>query len=116
VVEAALTSVLCVLVLLLVMSVGWWAHAQNVVTAAAQDGARAASALGGDTDHGLVVAQTLLRSGLGDNAGRVQINATDDGDSVEFSASGSWPMVAGVGVEIALPLGASSRMLRDRWR
>jgi Flp pilus assembly protein TadG len=108
--------VLCVVVLLMLVSAGWWAHAQNVVAAAAQDGARTASALGGDTDHGLAVAGSLLRSGLGDNAARVQVIASEDADSVEFSTSGSWPLVTGLGVEVDLPLGATSRMLKDTWR
>ena len=69
---------------LLVVSAGWWAHAQNVVAAATRDGARAASALGGSTADGVDVANQLL--------------------------------VAGLGVELDLPLGATSRMLKDEWR
>ena len=39
----------------------------------------------------------------------------EDSDSVAISATGSWPLAAGLGVEIDLPLGASSRMLKDQW-
>lgn len=116
VVEAALTSVLCVSLLLLVVSAGWWAHAQNVVAAATRDGARAASALGGSTADGVAVANQLLVAGLGDGAGRVQVTPDEDADSVAISATGSWPLAAGLGVELDLPLGATSRMLKDEWR
>jgi hypothetical protein len=115
-VEAALTSVLCVSLLLLVVSAGWWAHAQNVVAAAAQDGARAASALGGSTADGVAVANQLLVAGLGDGASRLQVTPREDADSVTISAAGSWPLAAGLGIEIDLPLGASSRMLKDEFR
>jgi Flp pilus assembly protein TadG len=115
-VEAALTSVLCVSLLLLVVSAGWWAHAQNVVAAATREGARAASALGGSTADGLAVANQLLVTGLGDSASRVQVTPNEDPDSVTISAAGSWPLAAGLGMELDLPLGSSSRMLKDEWR
>ena len=116
VVEAALTSVLCVSLLLLVVSAGWWAHAQNVVAAATRDGARVASALGGSTADGVDVANQLLVAGLGVGAGRVQVTPDEDADSVTISATGSWPLAAGLGVELDLPLGATSRMLKDQWQ
>jgi hypothetical protein len=116
VVEAALTSVLSVTLLLLVVSAGWWAHAQNVVGAATRDGARAASGFGGSTANGVSVANHLLQVGLGDGAGRVRVTADEDAESVAVSAAGSWPLVAGAGLELDLPLGATSRMLKDRWQ
>ena len=116
VVEAALTSVLGVGLLLLVVSAGWWAHAQNVVAAATREGARAASALGSSTSDGLAVANQLLVAGLGDGAGRVQVTPNEDSDSVTISAAGSWPLAAVLGMELDLPLGSSSRMLKDEWR
>src|SRR5919199_411214 len=89
-VEAALTSVLCVGLLLLVVSAGWWAHAQNGVAAATRDGARAASALGGSTADGVTVANQLLVASLGDGAGRVRVTSDEDADSVAISATGNW--------------------------
>jgi hypothetical protein len=108
--------VLAVSLLLLLVSAGWWAHAQSVVTAATEDGARAASALGGDTTHGVAVANGLLTASLGDNADRIQVSATEDMDSVAISASGTWLLAAGIGLELGLPVGATSRMLKDEWR
>ena len=116
VVEAALASVLCVSLLLLVVSAGWWAHAQNVVAAATRDGARAASALGGSTADGVAVANQLLAAGLGSGASRIHVTPDEDANSVTISAAGSWPLAAGLGVELDLPLGATSRMLKDEWR
>jgi hypothetical protein len=116
VVEAALTSVVCVGLLLLVVSAGWWAHAQNVVAAATRDGARAASALGGSTDDGVAVASHLLVVGLGDGAGRIRVSPEEDADSVTISATGNWPLATGLGLEFDLQLGASSRMVKDQWQ
>jgi hypothetical protein len=115
-VEAALTSMLGVSLVLLVVSAGWWAHAQNVVAAATQDGARAASALGGSSADGVAVANQLLLAGLGDGASRVKVTPDEDADSVTMTAAGDWPLAAGLGVELDLPLGATSRMLKDEWR
>jgi hypothetical protein len=116
VVEAALTSVLSVTLLLLVVSAGWWAHAQNVVAAATRDGARAASGFGGSPADGAFVTNHVLQAGLGDGASRIRVTADEDAESVAISAAGSWPLVAGVGLELDLPLGATSRMLKDRWQ
>ena len=41
-----------VLVLVVAIQLVWWGHAQDVVTASVQDGARVASAYGGDTARG----------------------------------------------------------------
>src|SRR5215467_9642097 len=78
-VEAAYSAVLLVAVLALVLNVALWGHAQNVVTAAVQDGARVAAAQGGDLTHGSARARDLLAAGLGRSASLVALTARADG-------------------------------------
>ena len=114
-VEAAYSAVLLVVVLALVLNVALWGHAQNVVTAAVQDGARVAAAQGGDLAHGSVRARDLLAAGLGPSASLVSLSAKDDGSSVVFTARGEWSVVAGPSVKLGFPIGAESRMLKHEW-
>ena len=114
-VEAAYSAVLLVVVLALVLNVALWGHAQNVVTAAVQDGARVAAAQGGDLAHGSARAHDLLAAGLGPSASLVSLSARDDGSSVVFSARGEWSVVTGPGVNLGFPIGAESRMLKHEW-
>jgi Flp pilus assembly protein TadG len=116
VVEAALTFVLVTVLIGMAVTVAWWAHAQNVVTAAVQDGARAASAFDGNTARDVAIARQLLRAGLGRSADLVELRVTEDSESVTFTARGRWPVVAGPGVEVNLPLAAEARVLKDQWR
>jgi hypothetical protein len=114
-VEAAYSAVLLVVVLALVLNVALWGHAQNVVTAAVQDGARVAAAQGGDLPHGTARAHDLLAVGLGHSASLVELSAQDDGQNVVFSARGKWSVVTGPGVNLGFPIGAESRMLKHEW-
>jgi TadE-like protein len=116
VVEAALAFVLVTILVGMAVTVAWWAHAQNVVTAAVQDGARAASAVDGNTERDLAVARRLLQAGLGRGADLVELRASEDPESVTFVARGRWPVVAGPGLQVDLPLAADARVLKDRWR
>jgi hypothetical protein len=116
VVEAALAFVLATVLVGMTVTVAWWAHAQNVVTAAVQDGARAASATDGNTARDLAIARRLLQAGLGRSADLVDLHASEDSESVTFAAHGRWPVVAGPGLEVNLPLAAQARVLKDRWR
>jgi hypothetical protein len=114
-VEAAYSAVLLVAVLALVLNVALWGHAQNVVTAAVQDGARVAAAQGGDLAHGSARAHDLLAAGLGRSASLVALNARDDGQTVVFSAHGEWSVMTAPGVNLGFPIGAESRMLKHEW-
>ena len=113
--EATYSAVLLVAVLALVLNVALWGHAQNVVTAAVQDGARVAAAQGGDLPHGSARAHDLLVAGLGPSASLVTLSARADGPSVVFSARGEWSVVTGPGVDLGFPIGAESRMLKHEW-
>jgi hypothetical protein len=115
-VEAAYAAVLLVVVLGLVFDVALWGHAQNVATAAVQDGARMAAAQDGDLDRGRARARDLLAAGLGSSARLVAVTAGEDSQSVTFSARGEWPVITGPGVDVGFPIAAESRMLKHEWR
>jgi len=115
-VELALVSAVMLVVLFAVFEGVWWAYAQNVVTAAVQDGAQRASAQNGDLKRGQQRAQDLLNAGLGPSAALVQLQVNEDPRSVRLSATGQWPVANIAGVPIALPLHAEARMLREQWQ
>jgi len=115
-VELALVSAVMLVVLFAVFEGVWWAYAQNVVTAAVQDGAQRASAQNGDLAHGQQRARELLVAGLGPSASLVQLQVGEDPRSVRLSATGQWPVAYIAGVPIALPLRAEARMLREQWQ
>jgi hypothetical protein len=103
-------------VLVVVFQVGFWAYAQNVTTAAAQEAARAASAQGGDLEHGLDVGNGLLRAGLGPSASVVTLAGREDSTSVTIDATGAWPLGLGVGSPLSLPLDTQVYVLKQVWR
>jgi len=115
-VELALVSAVMLVVLFAVFEGVWWAYAQNVVTAAVQDGAQRASAQNGDLARGQQRAQDLLNAGLGPSAALVQLQAAADPRSVRLAATGTWPVANIVGGQITLPLHAEARMLREQWQ
>ena len=115
-VELVLVSAVLLVMLFAVFEGVWWAYAQNVVAAAVQDGAQRASAQGGDLARGQQRAQDLLTAGLGPSAALVQLTVAGDAQSVRLRAIGQWPVATIAGVQIALPLRADSRMLRERWQ
>lgn len=114
-VEAALVMAALAAVLALALGVAWWGHAQGVLTAAVQDGARVASTYGGNATHGLRIARQLLRAGLGKSERLVDLQVRQDAGVVTFTARGRWPVVVGPGVEVSFPLGAEARVRRERW-
>jgi Flp pilus assembly protein TadG len=92
-----------------------WMHAEGVVTAAVQDGARVASSESGTLEQGTATAQSLLREGLGPNAAFVQLVPSQDASTVRFEASGTLPALLPWGPAAAIPLHASASMARDRF-
>ena len=115
-VELALVSAVLLTVLFAVFEGVWWAYAQNVVTAAVQDGAQRASAQNGNLASGQVRAQDLLHAGLGSSASLVQLRLGEDAQSVRVTATGQWPLGTIAGMQVSLPLKAEARMLKDRWQ
>ena len=115
-VELALVSAVLLVIVFAVFEGVWWAYAQNVVTAAVQDGAQRASAQNSDLSRGRQRAKDLLTAGLGPSAALIHLTVGGDAESVRLTAIGQWPVATIGGVQIALPLRAEARMLRERWQ
>jgi Flp pilus assembly protein TadG len=115
-VELALVSAVLLVVVFAVFEGVWWAYAQNVVTAAVQDGAQRASAQNGDLRSGQQRAEELLNAGLGPSASLVQLQVTTEGQMVRVTATGQWPLATIAGAQFVLPLRAEARMVREVWQ
>ena len=114
-VEVALAALLFGLVVAVALQVGFWAYADNITLAAAQEAARAASAQGSDLAHGLEVGNSLLQGGLGPSAHLVTLTGREDATSVTIDVSGGWPLGLGTTSPLSLPLDNEVRMLKQMW-
>ena len=114
-VEVAFVLPLLILAGAGVVQFSLWMHAEGVVTAAAQDGARVATRESGTLEHGKAAAQSLLRDGLGPNAASVHLAASEDASGVRFEVSGTLPAMLPWGPAATIPLHASASMARDRF-
>ena len=92
-VEFALVLPVLMLVLVGVVQFALVHHAQNVVTTAAQEGARMAAAEGGDSLLGAERTREVLASGLGSTSDTFEVSAIEDGESVTVRASGGYPLI-----------------------
>ena len=115
-VETAVTMPLLLLATLALLQLGLYAHAQRVVTSAAQEGARVAAGAGQTLDDGVAHAQALLRAGLGRSAEHVALRAEDDGEAIRFSASGQLRVIIPWTSDASLPLAARSIVSKERFR
>ena len=114
-VEMALVLPLLILAGVGVIQFSLWMHAEGVVTAAVQDGARVASSESGTLDRGTSAAESLLRAGLGPNAAFVRLVPSQDASTVRFEASGTLAAIFPWGPMTTIPLHASASMARDRF-
>ena len=113
--ETALAALLFGLLVGVAVQVGFWAYADNISLAAAQEAARAASAQGSDLGHGLEVGNALLRGGLGPSAKLVTLSGHEDAASVTIDVNGGWPFGLGSASPVSLPLNNEVRMLKQAW-
>lgn len=115
-VEAAfvLGVVLMVVFAILEFSLFW--HAEHVVEGAVQDGARVASAEDGSLQDGVQRAQLLLRAGLGNAAGQVQVTGLDGGEKIAIEAQGQWSIGIPLALRGSLPLQARAVMSKEHFR
>lgn len=114
-VEAAFVIPLLMLAGTGVVQFSLWMHAEGVVTAAVQEGARVASSETGTLEQGRAAAQSLLRDGLGPNAVVVQLVPTEDARTVMFEATGTLPAIFPWGPVTTIPLHARASIARDRF-
>ena len=113
--EVAFVIPLLVLAGMGVVQFSLWMHAEGVVTAAVQEGARVASSESGTLDRGTSAAESLLHDGLGPNAAFVQLVPSQDAGTVRFEASGTLPAILPWGPMTIIRLHASASMARDRF-
>jgi Flp pilus assembly protein TadG len=114
-VEMALVLPVLILAGTGVVQFSLWMHAEGIVTAAVQDGARIASGEAGTLEQGTSAARSLLRDGLGPNAVFVRLTPSEDASTVRFDASGTLPAIFPWGPMTTIPLHASASMARDRF-
>lgn len=114
-IEAALGLSLLILAGAGVLQFSLWMHAEGVVTAAVQDGARVASSDGRTLGEGYREAESLLRDGLGASAALVRLEPTEDAGTVRFEATGTLPAIFPWGPAAMIPLHASASMARDHF-
>ena len=115
-VESALTLPLLLMVAIALVQLAIFEHAQTVVTASVQDGARVAAADGRSVSDGVAYAQTLLQAGLGQDASQVTLQGTDGGEVVAIQAQGQLHMVFPWVADATLPLSARSVVSKEEFR
>ncbi|MFP5327440.1 MAG: TadE family protein [Acidimicrobiia bacterium] len=95
--EAVTETVIIVPTLLLLIMVviqfGLWYHAQHVVQAAAQEGARAARAEGATADDGLERAMTFVAQVGGQSVHEPEVTSQRSSDGVTVRVTGEAPAV-----------------------
>jgi Flp pilus assembly protein TadG len=115
-VELALVFPLLVLAAFGLVQFALFAHAENVVTGAVQDGARVAAASDRTMSDGISQTETLLRAGLGSSATIISVQGTDDGGTVTIQADGHLQSIIPWVGSFTLPLRARAQVSKERFR
>lgn len=115
-VEVAVVFPLLVLVAIGLVQFALYAHAENVVTGAVQDGARVAAEDGRSLSDGVSTAQSLLQAGLGSEASMVALHGQEDQNVVVLQAQGRLHTIIPWVADVSLPLSAQATMSRERFR
>lgn len=114
--ETAIAFPLLLLVALGLLQFALFYHAENVVMAAAQDGARVAAAEDRAAADGVAHAQALLRAGLGQTAEDVSVVGRDGTDAVAVEVAGRLrPILPWLG-DGTLPLHARAVVHKEGFR
>ena len=91
--ETVLLVPVLMLLIMLVIQFGLWYHAQHLVQAAAQEGARAARAESATAEDGRAQADSFLRETAGESVRGADIEAERTIDSVTVRVVGEAPAV-----------------------
>ena len=105
--ETVLLVPVLMLLIMLVIQFGLWYHAQHLVQAAAQEGARAARAESATAEDGRVEADSFLRETAGQSVRGADIEAERTIDSATVSVVGEAPAVI-PGLRLAVRASATS--------
>lgn len=115
-IEGAVAFALLTIIALALVQFALFVHAQNVVTGAVQDGARVASGQGGTPGRGVEHARALVRAGLGEEAGAVEVTGGTDGDTVIVEARGSLRLIIPWVGDARVPLRARAVSQKEGFR
>jgi Flp pilus assembly protein TadG len=114
--EAAVAFPVLLMVAIGLVQFALFAHAQNVVTGAVQDGARVAAADGRTVSDGVSRAEDLLHAGLGQIASNVEIKGDEDGEAVVVEADGSLHTIIPWAADATLPLRSRAVVSKEKFR
>ncbi len=90
-----------------------FAYARGVAAASAHEAARVAAEVGRSRQEGLVAGISLLRSGLGPWAGRLEVRVEEGGGEVVGEVSGTLPSVVPFVPNYTLQVEA--RVAKEEW-
>lgn len=113
--EFSLAIVLFIFILLLLVQFGIVVYAQNIVTEAAQEGARVAASADKGINDGIAVSGRNLEMGLGDIYKSVKGSADQQKVTVEVSAQLPC-FLPFLSKTIKIDLRAKADMLKEGWR
>ena len=115
-VEAAVTFPLLLMSAFGLVQFALFAHAQTVVTGAVQDGARVAASEDRSLADGLARTRALLEAGLGRSVDGVSVSGSEGSEVVAVEAQGRLRLIIPWAADAALPLGARSVVIKERFR
>jgi len=115
-VEFALVVPIVLLVLFAAVQFALVAHAQNVVTTAAQEGARFAAAEGRTPTDGRTRAEEVLTSGLGGLADGLTVTAQGGDETVVVRAEGRYRLIIPWLTGRDIPIEATAEVRREGFR
>ncbi|MGD9894766.1 MAG: TadE family protein [Dehalococcoidia bacterium] len=115
-VEFALVAPIVLFVLFAAVQFALIAHAQNVVTTAAQEGARFAAAEGRSPADGSTRAEDVLRSGLGGGADGFIVTAQGSDETVMVRTEGQYRLIIPWLTGRDMPIEATAEVRREGFR
>jgi len=115
-VESALVLPLILTLSLGVVQVVLYAHARDVLTSAAQEGARLAAEDGRGLDEGYARARALIAAGLGTSVDPVRVDGGADDELVAVYIDAELRPILPLPLVHDLPIAAVGRVARERFR
>ena len=115
-VESALVLPLVLTLSLGVLQVVLYAHARDVLTSAAQEGARLAAEDGRGLDEGFARTRALIAAGLGSSVDPVRLDGGADDELVAVHIDAALRPILPLPMVHDLPISAVGRVARERFR